>query len=162
VVPPESITGSYLIDGIIAGRWDVVRSAASHLILPVLTFVLLIAAPVMKMMRASMAQILDADFIHYARMIGLPPKKIRGYAFRNALPPVITLVGIYSGVMIGGAVLIETVFGLGGLGQYAVQSASLSDYNALTGFVILACIITLIILLVVDLLIAAVDPRIRY
>lgn len=162
IMLPPRITGSYLLDGILSGRLDVTISAAKQLVLPVLTLIATGAGPAMKMMRATMIQVLQSDYIHYANLIGLPSSKVRNYAIRNALPPVVTLIGISIGVLIGGAVLVETVFSLGGLGQYAVSSAAMADYNALLGFLIVACVGTLVALLLVDVLQAAIDPRIRY
>ena len=162
IIPPRFITGSYLIDGLLTGNYEAARSAASHLILPCTALIFSYCGVIMKMMRTTMLDVLDSDFIRYANLIGLPKKQVRNYAIRNALSPVVSLIGIRIGVMIGGSVLIEQVFSLGGLGQYAVQSAQMSDYNALTGFLIVACIITLISLLLVDLIQAALDPRIRY
>ncbi len=162
IFPPKFITGSYLVDGLITGNFEAARSAASHLVLPSIALIISYCGVIMKMMRTTMIHVLESDFIRYANLIGLPKKVVRNYAIRNALSPVISLIGIRIGVMIGGTVLIEQVFSLGGLGQYAVQSASMSDYNALTGFLIVACIITLVSLLAVDLIQASVDPRIRY
>jgi peptide/nickel transport system permease protein len=162
MLPPTTITGMYTIDGLLTGNWEAFGSAWAHLALPVITLAFASAGAIMRMTRSTMMAILSGDFIQQGRLSGLPDRVLRRYAFRNALPPVVTLVAIIYGFLLGGAVLIENVFGWGGLGQYAVQSLSQSDYAALQGFVLVAATFTLILYLVVDLLYFAIDPRISY
>lgn len=88
-------------------------------------------------------------------------KHIVGYSFRTALPPIVTIIAVYYGFMLGGAVLVEKVFGWGGFGQYAVQSVINKDYFAIQGFLMLAAMFSLIIYLVVDIIYMIVDPRQR-
>jgi ABC-type dipeptide/oligopeptide/nickel transport system permease component len=160
--PPQTITGMYTIDALLTGNWPALGSALAHLALPVFTLAFASAGAIMRMTRSTVMGILDGDFIRHGRLSGLPEKKLVRYAIRNALPPVVTLIAIIYGFLLGGAVLIENVFGWGGLGQYAVQSLSVSDYAALQGFVLVAASFTLILYLVVDLLYFAIDPRISY
>jgi peptide/nickel transport system permease protein len=114
------------------------------------------------MTRSTISQVLLSSFIMYARASGLPGSAVTRYAVRNALLPVITMTGITYGYLIGGAVLIEQIFAWGGLGQYAVQAITSSDYMAVSGVVLATTVFSLLIYLVVDLLYLAVDPRIRY
>ena len=109
-----------------------------------------------------MSQALLGNFVQYARASGLPGHIVARYALRNALLPVITMTGITYGYLIGGAVLIEQIFAWGGLGQYAVQAITSSDYMAVSGVVLAATVFSLLVYLAVDLLYLAVDPRIRY
>jgi peptide/nickel transport system permease protein len=160
--PPRQITGMYTVDSLVTGDWTVFRNAVAHLALPVLTLAFASAGAIMRMTRSTMIAILDGDFIRHGRLSGLPEQTLVRYAIRNALPPVVTLVAIIYGFLLGGAVLIENIFGWGGLGQYAVRALVVSDYAALQGFVLVAAAFTLLLYLVVDLLYFAIDPRISY
>jgi peptide/nickel transport system permease protein len=162
LLPPPQVTGFYTIDSIIAGDWAALGSALAHLALPAFTLAFVYAGPILKMARSTMSQALLGNFVLYARASGLPGGMVARYALRNALLPVITMTGITYGYLIGGAVLIEQIFAWGGLGQYAVQSITSSDYMAVSGVVLAATVFSLLVYLVVDLLYLAVDPRIRY
>lgn len=162
LLPPPQVTGFYIIDSLIAGDWAALGSTLAHLALPAFTLAFVYAGPILKMARSTMAQALLGNFILYARANGLHRNTIARYALRNALLPVITMTGITYGYLIGGAVLIEQVFAWGGLGQYAVQAITSSDYMAVSGVVLVTTLFSLLVYLVVDLLYLAVDPRIRY
>ena len=116
---------------------------------------------VLKNARSAMEDMLGSEFVVYARAAGLPRLMQWRYALRNAMPPVITVTGILAWFLLGGAVLVETVFAWGGLGQYAVQSVVNSDYAALQGVVLLSAVFTMLVFLVVDLAYFVVDPRIK-
>jgi peptide/nickel transport system permease protein len=161
VSPPTHITGMYLVDGTLTGNWTVVRSAAAHLILPVFTLAFISCGPILKMTRQTMEDVLKSDFIRYARAMGLDRQVIARRALRNALPPVVNLTGSVYAYLIGGAVLVETVFSWGGIGQYAVQSITNSDYTATEGVVLFASLFSLLVYLVVDIIHVLVDPRIH-
>jgi ABC-type dipeptide/oligopeptide/nickel transport system permease component len=162
ISPPPQVTGLYTIDSILAANWEALQSSLAHLALPAFTLAFVYAGPILKMTRATMSQVLLSNFIMYARASGLPSSTVTRYALRNALLPVITMTGITYGYLIGGAVLIEQIFAWGGLGQYAVQAITSSDYLAVSGVVLATTIFSLLIYLTVDLLYLAVDPRIRY
>ncbi len=160
--PPRQITGMYTVDSLLTGNWETLQSAAAHLALPVFTLAFASAGAIMRMTRSTMIAVLDGDFIRHGRLSGLSEKTLIRYAIRNALPPVVTLIAIIYGFLLGGAVLIESIFGWGGLGQYAVRALVVSDYAALQGFVLVAATFTLFLYLIVDLLYLAIDPRISY
>jgi peptide/nickel transport system permease protein len=160
--PPPRVTGFYTIDSIIAGDWPALWSALGHLALPTFTLAFVYGGPILKMVRSSMSQALLGNFVQYARASGLPGRIVARYALRNALLPVITMTGITYGYLIGGAVLIETIFAWGGVGQYAVQAITSSDYMAVSGVVLVMTVFSLLVYLAMDLLYLAVDPRIRY
>jgi ABC-type dipeptide/oligopeptide/nickel transport system permease component len=162
LTPPQTITGMYTVDSLLTGNWACLGSAISHLALPVITLAFASAGAIMRMTRSTMIAILGGDFVRHAWMSGLSERTIVRYALRNALPPVVTLIAIIYGYLLGGAVLVESIFGWGGLGQYAVQALSVSDYAALQGFVLVTATFTLLLYLVVDLLYFAIDPRISY
>jgi len=161
VSAPETVTGFYTIDSLIAGDLEAFFSSVARLILPVATLAIVNAGALMKMTKTSFGDIYRSDFIRQARASGLPESQIRRIALRNSLPPIITLVGFMFGFLLGAAVLVETIFAWGGLGQYAVQSVVNSDYPALQGFVLVAAAFILIVYTVVDILYELADPRIR-
>jgi ABC-type dipeptide/oligopeptide/nickel transport system permease component len=159
-VPPERVTGFITLDSLLAGRLDVLVEALHHLMLPVVTLAFVLSGPLVKMIRQTMLQVLGSDYVLYAKAVGLPRRRVATTTFRNAFAPTLTLVGILYGFMLGGAVLIEQVFSLGGLGQYAVRSILSLDYPAIQGVVLVITAGSLITFLVVDLVHALVDPRV--
>lgn len=161
VLPPPSVTGFLTIDSLLAGDQEAFRSALMHLILPVVTLVFVYMAPIVKMTRSSMEEVLATDYIQYSVALGLPQGAIFRRALHNALPPVATIVGVLYGYLLGGAVLVESVFAWGGVGQYAVQSIVNADFVAIQAFVLIAAAFTLIVYLLVDLVYFALDPRLR-
>lgn len=161
VLPPEPVTGALLVDSLLAGNWAAFRSAAGHLVLPVLTLGLINAGPILKMTQATTERMLEADFSRYAELCGLPRSVVVRQAFKNALPSVVTIVSVLYGFLIGGAVLVEIVFSWGGAGQYAVQGVLNADLNPVLGFVLYSAILSLFIYLIVDLLYFMIDPRTR-
>ena len=162
VQPPTKITGAYTVDALFTGNWTALASAYEHLALPVVTLSIVTIGPILKMTRSTMQQMLSSDFTRYARLCGLPEKLVGRYALRNALPPVVTLVAVLYSFLIGGAVLVEYVYGWGGAGQYAVQGVLNADFAVVQGFVLVAAIISLVVYLVVDLIYLAIDPRLTH
>lgn len=160
--PPTNITGSYLLDSLFTGNWSVFFSNIKHLILPVTTLAFVSGGAFFKMTVSSMKDVLSSDFVSHAKAVGLKKSTLRGYAFRNAMPPVITLIGVQWTYLLGGAVLVEQVFGWGGLGQYAVESILATDYAAIQGFVLVAAAFSLLVYLLVDIIYFITDPRIKY
>lgn len=161
VEPPQYITGFYTIDGLLTGNLAVVSSAFGRLALPVLTLAIVNAGALMKMTKTTFADVYRSDFIRHQRASGLHERTITRSALRNSLPPIITMVGFLFGFLLGAAVLVETIFSWGGLGQYAVQAVINSDYPALQGFVLVAAAFILVVYLVVDILYELADPRIK-
>lgn len=158
---PERVTGFYLIDAPIAGDYAAWRSAAAHLALPAFTLGLFTLAPIARMTRAAMLQVLASDFIRTARAAGLPRRKILfGYAFRNALLPVITTLGMVFSFALGANVLVEKVFAWPGIGSYAVEALVVSDYAAVQGFVLAMALLFVTLNLLIDLSYTLIDPRV--
>lgn len=161
VLPPAVVTGSMVIDSLLAGDADALASSFGHLALPVLTLGLINAGPILKMTQSTVERTLQSDFIRYAEMCGLPRRVVLRQAVRAALPSVVTIVSVLYGFLIGGAVLVEIVFSWGGAGQYAVQGVLNADVNPVLGFVVFSAALSLVIYLLVDLLYFALDPRTR-
>lgn len=159
---PPAITGFYLIDSVIAGDWETFRGAFGQLVLPAITLGLFVLAPLARMTRASMLQALSADFVRTARANGLRQRTIvYSYALRNALLPVLTTLGMVFSFMLGSNILVEKVFAWPGIGSFAVEALVASDYAAVQGFVLTMAILYVLLNLIIDILYALIDPRIR-
>ncbi|WP_195908422.1 ABC transporter permease [Novosphingobium sp. Gsoil 351] len=148
------------LDALLAGRPAIFGEALRYLALPVATLAFVLSGPLIKMIRQNMGTALAADFTLYARAAGLPGSTIAREALRAAFAPSLTLIGVLFGFMIGGAVLVETIFSLGGLGQYAVRSILAYDYPAIQAVVLVISGLSLQIYLLIDLAHAALDPRV--
>ena len=162
LMPPTRVTGFYTLDALIAGDFASLVDIFHHLMLPILTMVFVLSGPVIKMVRQSMIRAQASDFVLYANAAGLRHSTVTNYAMRAAMAPTITLVGILYGVMLGGAVLVESVFSLGGIGQYAVRSVLSFDYPSIQGIVLVITAISLLIYLLLDIVYAFIDPRVVY
>ena len=138
-----------------------VADIAWHLLLPTLTLALIFLATYLRIMRASMLEVMNLDFVRTARAKGLSPRRvITGHVLRNALLPMITLVGLQAGTMLGGSVVVESVFALPGLGRLAYEAVVQRDLNTLLGIVFVSALLVILINFIVDLLYARLDPRI--
>jgi ABC-type dipeptide/oligopeptide/nickel transport system permease component len=160
VSAPRTITGMYLVDSLLTADWRAFGSSLRHLILPEMTLVFVYMGLVVRMAASSLQNVLRADFIRTARASGLRPARVNWLALRNALPPVLTVLGISYAYLLGGAVLVETIFAWGGIGQYAVQAVTNSDYMAIEGFVLTAAVFTMLVYLLVDIGHFLLDPRV--
>jgi ABC-type dipeptide/oligopeptide/nickel transport system permease component len=157
--PPPAVTGFITVDTLLAGDFAAFQDGLHHLMLPVLTKVFVLSGPIIKMVRQNMVRVLAGDFVLYARASGLPPTKIAAYALKNALAPALTLLGVLYGYILGSAVLIETVFSLGGIGQYAVRAVLSFDYPAIQAVVLVIAAISLLVYLLLDVVHHWIDPR---
>ena len=158
---PPTITGFLLIDSLIAREGAVWWAAMQQLSLPVATMAIFVLAPIARMTRASMLGVLGSDFIRTARASGLTPITVLfAYALRNALLLVITTLGMVFGFMLGGSVIVEKVFGWPGIGSYAIDALTASDYAPVQGFVLTMGVLFVFVNLLVDLLYLVVDPRV--
>jgi ABC-type dipeptide/oligopeptide/nickel transport system permease component len=161
VTPPPRITGFYLIDSLAAGDISLFANALSHLILPAITLAVVYGGAILKMTRTSVGTALRSQYTVYSEALGLPQSRVSWFALRVAAPPIVLITGIVTGFLLGGAVLVEKVFNLNGIGGYAVQAITTADYAPIQGFVLVAAVFTMLVYLVVDLLYFAVDPRVR-
>jgi peptide/nickel transport system permease protein len=157
-----TVTGFYLFDSLLAGNWIAFRSAAAHLALPVATMTLAVLAIVTRNVRGMMVEVLGEDYIRTARAYGFSATTIHyRYALKATLIPVLTVLGLTLGYMLGGSVVVEYVFDWPGLGGYVVNSLITNDFPAVMGVTLLLAAAYLTINLAVDLLYHAVDPRLR-
>lgn len=157
---PDHVTGAYIVDAALSGDWQIFWSAAGNIVLPLATLVIVYMPLVLKTARSSMEEMLDARFVLQAKASGLSRWTQLRYALRNALPPVVTVTGIVSWFLLGGAVLVETIFAWGGLGQYAVESVINSDYAPIQAVVLVMAVFTTLVFLIVDIVYYLLDPRI--
>lgn len=158
--PPE-LTGFLLIDFLLTRDLAGWRAAFSQLLLPAFTMALFVLAPLARMTRASLLAVLGSDFIRTARSVGMADwRVIIVYALRNALLPVLTIVGIVFSTMLGANVLVEKVFSWPGIGSYALDALLASDYAPVQGFVLLIAAIFVMVNLTIDILYGIADPRI--
>ena len=160
--PPPQITGFYLIDSLIAGEPEIFMASLKQLILPGLTLAIFSVAPIARMTRASMLAVLSSDFVRTARASGLSSYTVvMTYAFRNAVLPVITTLGMVFSFLLGANVLVEKVFAWPGIGSFAVEALIASDFAPVQGFVLTMAVMYVALNLLIDVLYGIVDPRVR-
>ena len=159
---PPQVSGFYLIDSALAGDWEVWRASLQQLVLPALTLGLFALAPIARITRASMLAVLASDFVRTARASGLSPfTVIITYAFRNAMLPVVTTLGMVFSFLLGANVLVEKVFAWPGIGSYAVEALVASDFAPVQGFVLTMAALYVVLNLTIDVVYGLIDPRVR-
>ncbi len=159
----ESVTNFYIVDAILNQNWAALRSTLMHLVLPSFTLGLILTGPFLRLTRVNMLEILQSDFITAGRARGLPEKRlVYKHALRNTFIPIITLLGLQFALLLAGAVLTETTFSWPGMGRYLVKRIELRDYNAVQSVIAAFALFVGSISVLVDILYAFIDPRIRY
>jgi dipeptide transport system permease protein len=159
----EPVTGFMLIDTLLADDVDAFWSALQHLILPAVVLGTIPLAVVARMTRSSMMEVIREDYIRVARAKGLSPFRIIAiHALRNALIPVVTVIGLQVGVLLAGAILTETIFAWPGVGKWLIDSIQRRDYPSVQGGILLVASIVMLVNLIVDLLYGLINPRIRH
>lgn len=162
-IEPPHVTGFYLVDTLLDADLTAFRSALVHLILPAVTLASGSIAVISRMMRASVIDVIDADYVRTARAKGLPPGAVlRFHVFRNALIPTTTILGLQVGALLAGNVLAEVVFNWPGVGLYAVNAIKNLDYPAIMGVTLAISVIYVIVNLLVDIAYVVLDPRISF
>jgi len=161
--PPDFVTGLYTIDALIAGDLYAFRIAAAHLVLPAVAMALSPLATIMRMMRASTIEVLQQDYVMTERALGLSSRLILfKYVLKNAMTSTLTVIGLYVSWLLGGTVLVETVFDWPGLGLYATQAILTQDFMPVIGVTMVIAIIYLLTMLLVDVLYGVFNPKVRY
>ncbi len=162
VEPPEKVTGLYIVDSILALDGEALLSSVTHIILPAVTLSFAILGIIMRIMRSSMLDVMNQEYMNTARAKGLSYHDvIHKHGVKNALIPTTTILGMSFGGLLGGAVLTETIFSWPGMGKYAVGAILQLDFPAIMGFTLLIGFVYVIANLVVDIMYAYLDPRIR-
>jgi dipeptide transport system permease protein len=160
-IPPR--TGFMLIDAWLAGEPGALRSALSHLVLPSVVLGTIPLAVIARMTRSAMLEVLREDYVRTARAKGLSPARVVFvHALRNALVPVITVIGLLTGTLLGGAVLTETIFSWPGIGKWLIDAIGRRDYPVVQGGILIVATLVIAVNLAVDLLYGLVNPRIRH
>lgn len=160
--PPPYITGLYTVDAAVTGYWATFVDSVKHLILPVIALSYVQLAMIVRQLRSSMITALSQDYVRTARACGLSNwTVIMRFGLRNALVPMVTVVAVSFGSLLGGAVITETVFGWPGMGNYVVRSIRGLDFPAIMGFTIVIAVVYVLINLIADLLNLALNPVIR-
>ena len=162
ITAPPTITGLYTLDALLTGNGRALVSTLHQLLLPALTLGFSVMAPVTRMVRATMLEVLESDYIRAAWAAGVPRRTIvYGDALRNCMIPVITLLGVVFGFLMAGNVVVEMVFAWPGIGNYAVTSLMSKDAGPIQSFVLFVAVVYVLVNLAVDLVYGLVDPRIR-
>ncbi|KZL92302.1 ABC transporter permease [Clostridium magnum] len=160
---PVHITGFYILDSIFTGNMAALQDSIKHLMLPAIALAAYSTAIIARMTRSTMLEVIGQDYIRTARAKGLGERKIIiGHALKNAFIPIITVIGLQLGSLLGGAVLTETVFAWPGIGSYTIEAILKSDYPVVQGAVMLMAVIFVSVNLLVDLIYGLLDPRIKY
>lgn len=163
VISFHRITGFYILDSIITGNFAALVSTLRYLILPSIALATIPMATIARVTRSSMLEILRQDFIRTERAKGLSERVvIYKHAVRNAMIPVITVIGLNFGLLLAGAILTETVFSWPGIGRYVVNAVRMRDYPAVQGSVLFFALVFVIVNLVTDIIYVYIDPRIHY
>ncbi len=159
----EPITGLYLIDTLIKGNWHAFKDVVSHLVMPAICLATVPMAIIARMTRSSMLEALNQDYIRTAKAKGLGTYRILFiHAFKNAAIPVITVIGLQFGYLMGGAILTETVFSWPGVGRWLLEGILARDFPVISGGTLVVATLFVLINLLVDVIYAFLDPRIRY
>ncbi|MGR3479467.1 ABC transporter permease [Salipiger marinus] len=163
VFPPDPITGFITIDAALTGQWDVLRTALLHLLMPALALSLSPLATIMRMMRSSTIEVMGQDYVMTARALGLPRHLILTRTIaRNAVSATLTVIGLYFGWLLGGTVLVETVFDWPGLGLYATKAILSQDMMPVIGVALVIGLLFVFANLLIDLAYGLINPKVRY
>lgn len=156
------VSNLYILNALVTGNWKLLKDALQHLILPALALGTIPMALIARMTRSAMLEVLGQDYVRTARAKGLPQQLvILKHAFRNSLLPIVTVIGLSLGSLLGGAVLTETIFGLSGVGRTLYDAITARDYGIVQAFTVVIATFFVLINLIVDISYAYLDPRIR-
>jgi peptide/nickel transport system permease protein len=159
----DKVTHFYLIDTLISLNWSQFWDVLTHLILPAVTLGLLISGVLIRLVRVNLLQTMRGDYVEAARARGVSERRVViNHAFRNALVPVVTVAGLQFAILLGGAVLTEQTFNWPGIGAELIRYLNERDYIAVQGIITIFALAVVLISLVIDLINAFVDPRVRY
>lgn len=163
LLEPAHITGFYMVDAILTGNWAALQDAAIHIVLPALTLGMYSMAIITRMTRSSMLEVLNQDYVRTARAKGIAEVRVIGkHGLRNSLIPVVTVIGLQFGSLLGGALLTESIFSWPGIGKFTVDCILKSDFPVVQGIVLLVAVVFVLVNLAADLGYAFLDPRIKY
>jgi len=159
---PARITGFYIVDSLLSGNWETLKLSIYYISLPAITTALVNLAPITRMTRSAVLDVLEKDYIKAARAAGLPERQIYKDALKNASIPILTTIGLSIGFMISGSIVIEKVFSWPGIGLFALQSIASNDHNPIQAYILIVGLTFALINLLTDIAYGFVDPRIKY
>ncbi|AJY74783.1 peptide ABC transporter permease [Paenibacillus beijingensis] len=163
ISPPTSITGLYVVDSLLTWNIPVLGQALAHLALPAIVLSTGMMAIISRMVRSSMLEVISQDFIRTARAKGIYERTVvMKHALVNALLPTLTVIGVQFGLLLGGAVVTETIFSWPGVGSYITESILATDYAPIQAFTLMSALIISFTNLAVDVIYGLIDPRVRY
>jgi len=162
VGPPHHLTGLYLLDSLLTGNWAAFKAAFAAIWLPAFVLGFSVMAPIMRISRQGMIEALDAPPTVALRALGAKRSSVLRHALKNTMLPMLTMIAIVYGYLLGGSVLVETIFSWPGMGLYVYNSIASSDYPAVQGFILYATTMYVAVFLLLDLLYLALDPRVKY
>ncbi|MEU4618407.1 ABC transporter permease [Actinoplanes sp. NPDC023801] len=156
------ITNFFVLDGLMTREWDAALDALWHLVLPGIALASIPLAIIVRITRASVLEVLSEDYVRTARSKGLTEQTVRGrHILRNAMLPIVTVIGLLTGGLLSGAVLTETVFAFSGIGAFLYEGISNRDYPVLMGFIMIIAVFYVLVNLLVDVSYSLIDPRVR-
>jgi peptide/nickel transport system permease protein len=159
----DKTTHLYIVDSVITGNWDALGDVLQHLILPVVTLGLLVSGVLIRLVRVNLLQTMRGDYVEAARARGVSERRVvMHHAFRNALVPVITVAGLQFALLMGGAILTEQTFNWPGIGSELVRYLNERDYIAVQGIITVFALAVVVVSLLIDIVNAFIDPRVRY
>jgi peptide/nickel transport system permease protein len=159
----ERTTNLLVVDSILSGNWDALGSVLVHLILPAVTLGLVLSGVFVRLTRINVIETLQEDYITAARARGIRDRAVTySYALKNAMIPVVTVIGLQVAILLAGAVLTETVFSWPGMGRYLVERISSRDFIAVQSTVAVFAMFVAMISLAVDIIYSVLDPRVKY
>jgi peptide/nickel transport system permease protein len=159
----DKTTHLYIVDSIISGNWSALSDVVEHLILPAVTLGLLVSGVLIRLVRVNLLQTMKGDYVEAARARGISERRVvMHHAFRNALVPVVTVAGLQFAILLGGAILTEQTFNWPGIGAELVRYLNNRDYIAVQGIITVFALAVVIVSLLIDLVNAFIDPRVRY
>jgi peptide/nickel transport system permease protein len=159
----DKTTHIYIVDSVISGNWNALEDTLRHLVLPAVTLGLLVSGVMIRLVRVNLLQTMRGDYVEAARARGVSERRIAvNHAFRNALVPVVTVAGLQFAILLGGAILTEQTFNWPGIGSELVRYLNNRDYIAVQGIITVFALAVVVVSLIIDLVNAFIDPRVRY
>jgi peptide/nickel transport system permease protein len=162
LAPPQAITGMFILDSIITGNQATLWSSLRHIALPAITLGIINLAPIARMLRSEMLDILSSNYILAERVSGLPKNQVHRDALRNGMIPILTTLGICFGFLIADVIIIEKLFAWPGIGMFALQSMASNDADPMQAYILIMAVMFIFVNLAVDVAYGFIDPRIRY
>ncbi len=161
IKPSVTITNMYILDSILCGDWNALLDNMRHIILPAFTLSFISIGVIARITRSSVIEVLGSDFVEFLNVKGIVKRQKVKHVIKNALVPVITVLGLQFGGLLGGAVVTETIFAWPGIGRYAVQGVESLDFPAIMGVTVLIGLIYVLVNFFIDIMYAVIDPRVR-